>query len=238
MKSKKIVVLTGAGISQESGISTFRDANGLWENHDIQAVASPLGWKKNPELVLKFYNQRRALLKEVEPNTAHFALKKLEDKYEVHIITQNIDDLHERAGSSRILHLHGELRKARSEKNETLVYDRIDDINLGDKAEDGEQLRPHIVWFGEAVPMIGKAYELIRDADIVLIIGTSMVVYPAAGLIDFAPKEAHVYIIDPHKPEVFSPKRKITFVTEKATVGVVALVEKFMEEGGFWEDGL
>ncbi|MBX7241074.1 MAG: NAD-dependent deacylase [Bacteroidia bacterium] len=229
MNKKKVIVLTGAGISQESGISTFRDANGLWENHDIQEVASPLGWKKNPELVLKFYNQRRAQLKEVEPNAAHFALKKLEEKYEVYIVTQNVDDLHERAGSSRIIHLHGELKKARSEKDTGLIYEIDGDINPGDKAGDGAQLRPHIVWFGEEVPLISQAYDLIQDADIVLIIGTSMVVYPAAGLIDFAPKNATIYIIDPNKPGVHS-RRNLSFITEKATTGVVAVVDKLMNE--------
>src|SRR5690606_35074634 len=166
---KKVVVLTGAGISAESGISTFRDSNGLWENHDIMEVASPQGWQKNPKLVLDFYNLRRRQLKEVKPNSAHYYLKALEEKYEVVIITQNVDDLHERAESSNVIHLHGELKKVRSEKNEDLILDWEEDIHLGDLAEDGAQLRPHIVWFGEMVPMMERAIEEVSDADIMLV---------------------------------------------------------------------
>ena len=226
---QKIVVLTGAGISQESGISTFRDSNGLWENHDVQSVASPEGWRKNPELVLRFYNERRRQLKEVAANAAHHALKRLEEKYDVYIITQNIDDLHERAGSEKIIHLHGELRKVRSEKDESLIYEMQDDINLGDLGADGGQLRPHIVWFGETVPMIYQAADIMETADIVLIIGTSMVVYPAAGLIDVSPKNIPVYVIDPNKPPI-SYRKNTTFVEKKAAEGVTEVVEKLLAE--------
>src|SRR5690606_21391290 len=184
------VVLTGAGISAESGISTFRDANGLWENHDILEVASIWGWEKNPKLVLDFYNQRRKQLFTVEPNAAHFYLRDLESRHEVTIITQNVDDLHERAGSSQVVHLHGELRKVRSEINESLVYDWTEDLNWGDKGEDGAQLRPHIVWFGEAVPKMEEAISLTQVADCMIIIGTSLQVYPAASLVDYLPKSA------------------------------------------------
>ena len=216
---KKIVVLTGAGISAESGISTFRDANGLWENHDIMEVASPEGWRKNPELVLNFYNQRRKQLKEVQPNAAHHFLKDLETKYEVVIITQNVDDLHERAGSSRIIHLHGELLKVRSEADENLIYEHSEDVNLGDLAEDGAQLRPHIVWFGEMVPMMEKAVEEVANADIMLVIGTSLQVYPAASLIDFIEYGKPIFVIDPNSVSV--PNNPHIQVIQKiATEGV------------------
>ena len=174
MRKEKIVVLSGAGMSAESGISTFRDANGLWEQHDIMEVASIEGWRKNPGLVLNFYNQRRQQLKTVEPNAAHHALVELEQKYQVHIVTQNVDDLHERAGSSSIIHLHGELRKVRSSVHENLVYRWEDDLNLGDLCEKGKQLRPHIVWFGEMVPKITEGARLVGECDHLIIIGTSM----------------------------------------------------------------
>jgi len=181
---KRIVILTGAGMSAESGISTFRDNNGLWENHRIEDVASPEAWIRNPKMVLEFYNQRRKQLFEVEPNAGHHALVQLEEKYDVQIVTQNVDDLHERAGSSHVLHLHGELKKVRSTVDPSLIYELVHwELKLGDKCEKGSQLRPHIVWFGEAVPMIDKATELVKTADIFMVIGTSMVVYPAAGLI-------------------------------------------------------
>lgn len=219
---KKIVVLTGAGISAESGISTFRDANGLWENHDIMEVASPEGWKKNPELVLNFYNQRRRQLKEVEPNAAHYYLQQLEENYKVVIITQNVDDLHERAGSSKIIHLHGELLKARSEKNEDIVTDWHEDINLGDLAEDGAQLRPHIVWFGEMVPMMESAAAEVKEADIMIVIGTSLQVYPAASLIDYMKHGKEIYVIDPNSVTVpYNPYIKV--IRKKATQGVLDL---------------
>lgn len=219
---KKVVVLTGAGISAESGISTFRDSNGLWENHDIMEVASPEGWRNNPELVLSFYNLRRRQLKEVKPNSAHYFLKELEEKYEVVIITQNVDDLHERAGSSNIIHLHGELRKARSEKNEDLILDWEEDINPGDLAEDGAQLRPHIVWFGEMVPMMERAMEEVSDANIMLVIGTSLQVYPAASLIDFIEYGKPIYVIDPNSITVpNNPNIKV--IRKTATEGVKEL---------------
>ena len=219
---KKVVVLTGAGISAESGISTFRDSNGLWENHDIMEVASPEGWQNNPELVLNFYNLRRRQLKEVQPNSAHYFLKELEKKFEVVVITQNVDDLHERAGSSQVIHLHGELKKVRSEKSEDLILDWEEDIQLGDLAEDGAQLRPHIVWFGEMVPMMEKAIEEVSDADIMLVIGTSLQVYPAASLIDFIEYGKPIYVIDPNSVSV-SNNPHIKIIRKKATEGVKEL---------------
>ncbi len=219
---KKIVVLTGAGISAESGISTFRDSNGLWENHDIMEVASPEGWRKNPELVLNFYNLRRKQLKEVHPNAAHDYLKELEEKYEVVIITQNVDNLHESAGSTNVLHLHGELLKARSVNDENLISDWTEDINLGDLAEDGAQLRPHIVWFGEMVPMMEKAIEEVYEADIMLVIGTSLQVYPAASLIDFMEHGKPIYVIDPNSVSVPS-NPNIKVIRKTATEGVKEL---------------
>lgn len=216
---KKIVVLTGAGMSAESGISTFRDANGLWENHDVMDVATPEGWKKNPELVLEFYNQRRRQLKSVKPNAAHFYLKELEERYEVSIITQNVDNLHERAGSSHVIHLHGELNKVRSEKNEQLIYDWSDDLVWGDRGADGAQLRPHIVWFGEMVPMMERAAVETSTADIMLIIGTSLQVYPAASLIDYVAAETPIYVIDPEV--AISNNPYIHLIPKIATEGVI-----------------
>lgn len=216
---KKIVVLSGAGISAESGISTFRDANGLWENHDIMEVASPIGWANNPELVLRFYNQRRRQLLSTQPNKAHHYFKTLESKYDVIIVTQNVDDLHERAGSSQVIHLHGELRKVRSESNESFIYDWDHDLKMGDLAEDGAQLRPHIVWFGEMVPMMDKAIQEVRTADILIVIGTSLQVYPAASLIDFMEPNQPVYIIDPQSVPV--PNRTNMHIIQKnATEGI------------------
>ncbi len=217
---KKLVVLTGAGISAESGISTFRDANGLWENHDIMEVASIEGYLKNPELVQEFYNQRRQQLFEVEPNAAHLFLKELESDFDVSIITQNVDDLHERANSSKVIHLHGELRKARSEKNENLIIEWNKNINLGDLAEDGNQLRPHIVWFGEMVPEIENAIDEVLTADILIIIGTSMQVYPAASLKDYAKSNVPVVYIDPSETFVDS---LITHIKKKATESIEEL---------------
>ena len=195
---KSIVILTGAGMSAESGIATFRDANGLWEGHDVMEVASPEGFYNDPELVLDFYNQRRAQLKSVLPNKGHINLQKLEKYFKVTIVTQNVDDLHERAGSTSVLHLHGELRKARSTNNETLVYDWEEDLVLGDLCEEKSQLRPHIVWFGEEVPMIDKAISLVEKADALIVIGTSMQVYPAAGLVNYIKPNTPIYVIDPH----------------------------------------
>lgn len=199
----KIVVLTGAGISAESGIPTFRDANGLWEGHDVMEVASPEGWAENPELVLNFYNERRKNSLSVKPNRGHEILVELEKDYEVVIITQNVDNLHEKSGSSNVIHLHGELFKVRSTKDESLVYD-LDgwELNLGDVCEKGAQLRPHIVWFGEMVPMMDVAIQETLTADIFVVVGTSMVVYPAAGLINYVKSDVPKYIIDPNMPEV------------------------------------
>ena len=225
---KKLVVLTGAGISAESGISTFRDSNGLWENHRIEEVASPEAWRKNPEMVLRFYNIRRKQLFEVEPNEGHKALTRLEKKYDVRIITQNVDDLHERAGSSNVLHLHGELKKVRSTGDPSLVY-TLDhwELKMGDVCEKGYQLRPHIVWFGEAVPAFEKAVQIAEQADLFLVIGTSMVVYPAAALINYVPSQAPKYYIDP-KAFPVSGVANLSVIQEKAGTGVPKLVDELM----------
>lgn len=220
---KHLVVLTGAGMSAESGIKTFRDADGLWEGHDVMEVATPQGFAKNPELVLDFYNQRRKQLYEVKPNSAHFDLSKLEARYKVTIITQNVDDLHERAGSSHVIHLHGELLKARSTKNYKDIKTWTTDINLGDTCDLGHQLRPHIVWFGEDVPMIENAVDICQTADLLLIIGTSMQVYPAAGLMHYVPVNTPTYFIDP-KPAVDS-KTNLTVISETATTGLKTFIE-------------
>ena len=225
---KKIVVLTGAGISAESGIKTFRDADGLWEGHDVMQVASPLGWQNDMELVLDFYNQRRRQLLKVKPNEAHHALVRLQNKYDVEIITQNIDDLHERAGSSKVTHLHGELLKARSTFDEDLVMDWKKDIRVGDFCEHNRQLRPHVVWFGEAVPMFQKSAEITSTADIIIVIGTSMQVYPAASLVDFAPRDTPIYFIDP-KPNIQESNR-IEIISKKAVNGVPELVEILLQK--------
>jgi NAD-dependent deacetylase len=200
MSKKKLVVLTGAGVSAESGLKTFRDSDGLWEGYDIHEVATAGAWKRNPALVQEFYNMRRKNVKEAQPNAAHYALAELENDFDVHIITQNIDDLHERAGSSKIIHLHGEIFKMRSEKNEELIYPIHDNIKMGDLAEDGAQLRPHIVWFEEAVPMMEQAALITRQADLFLIVGTSLVVYPAAGLVNYAPWPVPKFIVDKKIP--------------------------------------
>jgi len=200
---EKLVVLTGAGMSAESGIPTFRGADGLWENHRIEEVATPEAWQANPHLVLRFYNERRAKLLQCQPNEGHQLLASLEEQFEVHIITQNIDDLHERAGSRNILHLHGELRKARSTADESVVIELQNaDLNWGDTCPLGSQLRPHIVWFGEAVPLIEPAARLVRQADILLIVGTSLQVYPAAGLVHEAPPGCRKFLIDPVAPRI------------------------------------
>ena len=226
---KKIVVLTGAGMSAESGINTFRDADGLWEGHDIMEVASPQGFATNPELVLDFYNQRRRQLLDVKPNKAHFALAHLENDYNITIVTQNVDDLHERAGSTDVLHLHGELLKARSTKNEHLIFNWEKDISLGDLCEDGSQIRPHIVWFGEAVPMLEKAIEIMQQAAILLIIGTSMQVYPAASLIHYIKPTIPIYFIDP-KPSVSEQDfNNLTIIPEMATIGIEILINQYLD---------
>lgn len=225
---QKLVVLTGAGISAESGISTFRDAGGLWEGHDVMEVASPQGWAKNRELVLDFYNQRRRNLKEVKPNSAHLALADLEKRYDVTVITQNVDDLHERGGSTKIVHLHGELIKSRSTSHPHLVYEiNGTELSLGDKCEKGSQLRPHIVWFGEEVPEMERAAAITSQADILIIIGTSMVVYPAASLLWYAKSGIPVYYIDPAIPDYkFEPN--VVHIKEKATVGMDILMKEYL----------
>lgn len=222
---KKIVVLTGAGISAASGIKTFRDADGLWEGHNIEDVATPQAWKKNKQLVLDFYNQRRKQLLTVQPNEAHILLKKLEQKYDVSIITQNVDDLHERAKSSKVLHLHGELRKVRSTVYENLVYKWDEDLNLGDYCEKGAQLRPHIVWFGETVPNLPKAIEITQTADILIIIGTSMQVYPAANLIYEVLPKTPIYFIDPNPSIEASTTNNITVISDTAVNGMKKIIE-------------
>lgn len=230
MSRKKVVVLTGAGVSAESGISTFRDSGGLWEKYDITEVATPQAWHKNQALVLEFYNQRRKQLYEVEPNAAHYALAKLEKKFDVTIITQNIDDLHERAGSSHVVHLHGELKKVRSSYDETLVYELEGwELKKGDLCALGTQLRPHIVWFGEPVPMIPYAAQICALAEYFIIIGTSLNVYPAAGLVEYAPDDCPVYLIDPAEVAV-SHIPNIRVIKERASRGTVELVNELMQE--------
>jgi NAD-dependent deacetylase len=228
---KKIVVLTGAGMSAESGIRTFRDSNGLWEEHRIEDVATFDAWQRNPDLVLDFYNQRRKQLYEVNPNAGHLALVKLEKIYDVQIITQNVDDLHERAGSAKVLHLHGELKKVRSTKDDSLVY-ILDgwELKKGDLCEKGSQLRPHIVWFGEAVPMIEPAIKLSSEADIFIVIGTSLNVYPAAGLIYYVKKGTPVYLIDP-QAEMLQGVKNVIVLRESAGTGVPGLVKKLLKNG-------
>lgn len=232
MKRKKITVLTGAGVSAESGISTFRDSDGLWENHNVEDVASIEGWYRNPSLVLDFYNARRAQLPDVRPNAAHAAIAGLEKDYDVTVVTQNVDNLHERAGSTRIIHLHGELTKVRPENccndrdgfSEETVFDiGSDAIHLGDLAPNGSQLRPHIVWFGEAVPKIEAAIEAVEAADILLIVGTSLQVYPAAGLYRYAKSGTPIYIIDPK--DISVRDGRITHIKDVATKGMQTFLE-------------
>ena len=227
MAKKKLVVLTGAGISAESGLKTFRDSDGLWEGYDIQEVATPTAWKRNPALVLEFYNYRRHNVKEAQPNKAHYILADLQEHFDVHIITQNIDDLHERAGSKNILHLHGEIFKMRSEKDESLIYPIEGDIQIGDRAEDGAQLRPNIVWFEEPVPMILNAIEVAKSADIFLVVGTSLVVYPAAGLVDYAPWLIPKFIVDKKIPYT-SSLYNLTTIEKPATEGMPLLQEMLL----------
>jgi NAD-dependent deacetylase len=226
---KKVVVLTGAGISAESGIKTFRDADGLWEGHDVMQVASPEGFALNPELVLDFYNQRRRQLLIVSPNKAHNALVDLEAHFDVSIVTQNVDDLHERSGSTHVVHLHGELLKVRCTKEEGRVLDWKTDLNMGDLSLSGHQLRPHIVWFGEQVPLLNKAIEILSKTDILIIIGTSMQVYPAAGLIHEVARDTPIYFIDPKPSIVQNDFRKLTVIAETATTGVPTLVADLID---------
>jgi len=227
---KKLVILTGAGMSSESGIRTFRDSGGLWEEYDVTEVATPMAWWKNRDLVLRFYNERRRQLAGCEPNAGHKGIADLEKYFNVQVITQNIDDLHERAGSTNILHLHGELTKARSTTNPSLIYDiGYKDINPGDNCEMGSQLRPHIVWFGEDVPMMDKAVRLTSGADIFVVVGSSLNVYPAAGLIGFAPDKAPLYLIDPN--DVYVPiNRKVDIIKKRASEGIAILTEKLKKQ--------
>jgi len=225
---KKLVILTGAGMSSESGIRTFRDSGGLWEEYDVMDVATPMAWNKNRDLVLRFYNERRRQLAVCKPNEGHIRLAELEKHFDVHIITQNIDNLHERAGSTKVLHLHGELTKARSTVDPALVYDiGYEDITTDNKCEKGSQLRPHIVWFGEEVPMLGEAVDLTMDADIFVVIGSSLNVYPAAGLINYAPEKASLWLIDPQDVEI-PVNRNVEVIKEKASTGTAVLSERLM----------
>lgn len=227
----KLVVLTGAGISAESGLRTFRDSDGLWEGYDIEEVATPRAWRRNPQLVLDFYNMRRRNVLEAKPNAAHLALAELERDFDVHIVTQNIDDLHERAGSSNVLHLHGEILKMRSERNEELVYPITGDISIGDKAKDGAQLRPHIVWFEEPVPMIEQAIPIMYAADVFVLVGTSLVVYPAAGLVDYVPDAVTKFVLDKTIPAV-SRYSNVVRIEKPATEGAADLKRILLE--GDW----
>ncbi|KQS28386.1 NAD-dependent deacylase [Dyadobacter sp. Leaf189] len=225
---KKLVVLSGAGISAESGISTFRDNGGLWDNYRIEDVATPEAWSRNQELVLDFYNQRRKQAYEVKPNAAHYALVELEKHFDVSIITQNVDNLHEVAGSSNVIHLHGELFKSRSTKNPELVYQMDSwELKTGDLCELGSQLRPHIVWFGEEVPMMEKAIDVTETADIFLVIGTSLAVYPAAGLVHYVRPGQPIYIIDPAQPDI-RLKPNMFFIQEKASTGMEVLTKQYL----------
>ncbi|HQV61637.1 MAG TPA: NAD-dependent deacylase [Chitinophagaceae bacterium] len=224
MAKKKLVVLSGAGISAESGLKTFRDSDGLWEGYNIEDVATPRAWRKDPGLVLEFYNYRRKNVLDAQPNAAHYGLADLEKDFDVTIITQNIDDLHERAGSSNVLHLHGEIFKMRSERNSSLIAEIKSDIKLGDVAADGAQYRPHIVWFEEPVPKIEEAIPVVHNADIFVVAGTSLVVYPAAGLVNYIKPEVPIYIIDKKIPYI-SSKQKLTIIEMPATEGVKQLKE-------------
>lgn len=219
---KRLIVLTGAGISAESGLQTFRDSDGLWMGYDVYEVATPGGWKKNPQLVLDFYNSRRKEVARAQPNEAHIALAAMEEKYELTIITQNIDDLHERAGSTNVIHLHGEIFKMRSEKNEFEYYDIKDEIQVGDLAPDGSQFRPHVLWFNEPVPMILTAKKIMSGADIFILAGTSLQVYPASGLIDYLPRDIPKYIIDT-KPPFVPQHHNFHVITASATAGMKEL---------------
>ncbi len=226
---KRIVVITGAGISAESGLQTFRDSGGLWEGHNVYDVATPEAWNRNPVLVQNFYNERRKSVLEAKPNAAHYALVKLEEKYDITIITQNIDDLHERAGSSKIIHLHGLISKSQSSKNPNLTYDISGwELKMGEVCEFGSQLRPHVVWFGEAVPMIENAAKQCYEAEIVIVIGTSLQVYPAAGLIDLVPAKAQKFLIDPRAMEMSA--KNLERFPQSATTAVPVLVERLLSQ--------
>jgi NAD-dependent deacetylase len=225
---KKLVILSGAGISQESGLKTFRDMGGLWEQYDVTEVASPEAWQKNPELVLRFYNERRKQLWEARPNAGHMGIAELENWFDVEIITQNVDDLHEQAGSTKVLHLHGELRKARSTVDPNLVYTLKNwKLKMGDTCEKGSQLRPHIVWFGEPVTEIERAAEMVNTADIFVVVGTSLLVYPAAGLLYYTKPDIPIFVVDPGSPQISG--KQVTFIIEKAGKGVQMLKEKLLK---------
>lgn len=226
---KKLVVLTGAGISAESGLKTFRDTDGLWEGHNVMDVATPEGWYKNPELVLDFYNQRRKQLHEAQPNKGHQILAELENDFEVQIITQNVDNLHTKAGSSNVLHLHGELLKVRSTQNPNYILDWENDLNFGDLDDKGNQLRPHIVWFGEGVPALEEAISIIEKADILIIIGTSLQVYPAAGLIEFANSEIPFFYIDPKPVKISNLRNSVKIIPMNATDGILILQQMLFD---------
>ncbi|MCU0340719.1 MAG: NAD-dependent deacylase [Spirosomaceae bacterium] len=228
---KKLVVLSGAGISAESGIKTFRDTGGLWEGYSIEDVATPEGWRRNPQLVLDFYNERRKQGLTAQPNEAHLILAELEQYFDVQIITQNVDNLHEKAGSGQVLHLHGELYQSRSTKDPNLVY-QMDgwELKLGDKCELGSQLRPNIVWFGEDVPMMEPALALTEEADIFVVVGTSLVVYPAAGLVYYVRPRVPIFVVDPNTPDIDGSVKNVTFITEKATTGMKRLKETLLKD--------
>ncbi len=225
---KKLVIFTGAGISAESGLKTFRDSDGLWEGFDVHEVATPRGWQKNPGLVLDFYNERRQNIRDAKPNKAHEIIAELEQYFDVQIITQNIDDLHERAGSKNVLHLHGEIFKMRSEQNDEIIYPILGDINIGDKAPDGFQLRPHIVWFEEPVPMMEEALILANWADVFIVIGTSLVVYPAASILNYLPPFMPVIVVDKKVPKV--NRQEVTYIEKPATVGMIELKKILLEK--------
>lgn len=222
---KKLVVLSGAGMSQESGLKTFREMGGLWEQYDVTEVASPKAWERNPELVIRFYNERRKQLFEAKPNAGHFGIAELEKWFDVEVITQNVDDLHELAGSSNVLHLHGELRKVRSTIDPGLIYKMESwELNLGDTCELGSQLRPHIVWFGEPVPAMQDAIPIVLNADILVVIGTSLIVYPAAALVNYTQPETPVFVVDPAQANIH--KKNVTFIQKKAGGGITELITK------------
>ncbi len=225
---KNLVVLSGAGVSQESGLKTFRDLGGFWENYDVTEVATPEAWEKNPALVLRFYNERRKQLLSVKPNAGHLGIAELEEWFNVDVITQNVDDLHEQAGSTRVLHLHGELMKARSTINPFLVYDlKHWALDLGDLCDEGSQLRPHIVWFGEAVPEIPKAIKKVEQADVLVVVGTSLAVYPAASLVNYVKPGTPIFVVDPGRPEVFT--ENVNYIAKKAAEGVAELKLKLQK---------
>jgi len=228
MIKKHLVVLSGAGVSADSGVETFRDANGLWAKHRVEDVCTPEALENNPELVLDFYNQRRRQLFGIEPNAGHLAIAELEENFNVDVITQNVDNLHERAGSTKILHLHGELLKCRSMKNENYVREITGDLHIGDLCPEGGQLRPHIVFFGEQVPEIEKAVEIISTAEIVIVVGTSLAVYPASSLIYNAPPNAKIYVVDPSVVEVNS--RKVNYIRERSVTGLPKLLKQLIAD--------